>query len=135
MFRSYFVITTGIVFSMYVFCLLLNPNANFSLHDIERILIMAFAGDLPYIIFLSHKELSKKQMLVRKIIHLLVLSAILLYFASLWNWISLNNPRQILVFLSSVCIVYIIVWTTSKYRDKKLTDQINNKLKERYHSS
>jgi len=134
MIRSYFVITTGIVVSMYVYCLICNPNVNFSLDDIGRILIMAGASDLPYVIFLSRRELGKKQMLIRKIIHLLVLSAVLLYFASVWDWVALNNAKQVEVFLLCVLAVYAIVCLTIKFRDKKLTDKINNRLKERYHS-
>jgi uncharacterized membrane protein len=102
MFHSFFLITTGIVISMYVFCLILNPDASFSLDDIGRILLMALAGDLPYVIFLSSKELDKTQMLIRKIIHLIVLSAVLLYFASLWDWVSLHSSKEVAVFLSSV---------------------------------
>lgn len=134
MFRSFFVITTGVVVSMYVFCLILNPAAVFTLDDIGRILLMAAAGDLPLILFWSRRELSERQLMGRKAIHLLVLLAILLYFASLWNWVSLKNAGQVTVFLLGVLAVYFMVTAVSIYRDKKLTDQLNRKIKERYHS-
>ncbi len=134
MIRSFFIITTGITVSMYVFCLLFYPDVSFTLDDIGRILLMAFAGDLPHVIFLSHKELSNKQMLIRKIIHLLVLSAMLLYFASLWDWVMLNDAKEVAVFLTSVWAVYAIVFLMTRHQDKKLTYKINNKLKERYRS-
>ena len=93
MFRSFFTITTGIITSMYVFCLLFHPDASFSLHDIGGILVMAFVSDLPYLLFYSHKELSKKQMYVRKSVHLTVLLSVVLYFAYLWDWISINHTK------------------------------------------
>lgn len=132
MVRSYFMITTGIVVSMYVFCLLFNPDATFSLGDIGRILLMALASDVPYFIFLSRRELNKKQMLARQIIHFLVLTAILLYFASLWDWVDLNDAAQVTIFVLSIIAVYAVIVLTIIYRDKKLTEQINNRLKERY---
>jgi Protein of unknown function (DUF3021). len=134
MFRSFFIITTGIVLSMYVFCLLFEPDARFSLDDIGRILLMALASDLPFFIFLSRREPSKKQMLVRQIIHILVLAAILLYFASLWEWVELNNAAEVIIFLLLIFAVYTAVVITMKYRDKKMTDQMNDKLRKRYHS-
>ena len=134
MVQSFFMITTGIVISMYLFCLIFYPDASFSLDDIGRILLMALAGDLPYVIFLSRREFSKMQMLIRKIIHLIVLSAILLYFASLWDWVSLSSTKEVTVFLATVLAVYVAVFLANNYRDKKLTDKMNDRLKEHYRS-
>ncbi|MBP1761449.1 MAG: hypothetical protein H6Q64_991 [Firmicutes bacterium] len=134
MVQSFFIITTGIIISMYVFCLIFYPDASFSLDDIGRILLMALAGDLPHVIFLSRRELNKMQMLIRKIIHLIVLSAVLLYFASLWDWVSLHSSKEVAVFLSSVLVVYVAVFLATHYRDKKLTDKMNERLNEHYHS-
>lgn len=134
MVRSFFMITTGIVISMYVFCMLFRPDAVFSIDDIGRILLMAVAGDLTYIIFLAGRELSKKQMLMRKIAHLVILSAMLLYFASLWEWVRLDNLKEVGVFLGAVLTVYAVISLAAGYRDKKLTEKINRRLRERYHS-
>lgn len=134
MVQSFFMVTTGIVISMYVFCLIFHPDASFSLDDIGRILLMAFAADLPYVIFLSRREISKTQMLIRKVIHIIVLLAILLYFVFLWDWVTLSNTKEVAVFLLSVLAVYVAVFLASGYRDKKLTDKINDRLKEQYRS-
>ena len=49
MIDSFFMITTGIVTSMYVFCLIFNPDVRFTLADIGRIILMAAVSDLaPY---------------------------------------------------------------------------------------
>ena len=133
MVRAFFVITTGIVASMYVFCMIFNKDAVFSLDDIGRILLMAFASDIPFLIFYSRMELGKKQMLVRQIVHIPVLLAVLFYFAWLWDWVSLNRPKEIIVFIVLVTIVYVIVLTVALYQDKKLADKLNDRLKQRYH--
>ena len=134
MFRSFFIIATGIVISMYVFCLVFNPDANFTLHDIGGILLLAFISDLPYLLLYSGKELSKKQMYIRKAVHLPVLLAMVLYFSHLWNWVDLNRTKEVLVLLLLVLAVYAIVFAITVYYDKKLADKLNHRLKERYRS-
>jgi len=132
MIRSFFMITTGVLISTYIFCLIFRPDAIFSLTDIGRILLLAVAGDLPYVIFLSRRELSRQQMLVRNIVHLIVLSSILAYFVHLWGWVRLSSTKEVLVFLLSVLAVYVAVFFFTKHQDKQLSDKINDKLKERY---
>ena len=133
MFYSFFVITTGVTVSMYVFCLIFNPGVSFSLNDIGRILVMGLASDLPFLIYYSRRELGKKQMFIRAVIHVIVLLAILLYFAQRWDWVSINNPQEVLVFVLLVLGVYAVVSVVTAYRDKKLADKLNDSLKERYH--
>lgn len=134
MFRSFFIIVTGIVTSMYVFCMVFYPDASFSRHDIGRILVMAFVSVLPYLLFYSGKELSKKQMYIRKLIHLPVLLSVVLYFACLWDWISINRTKEVLTLVLLFLFVYIMVYIICKYQDKKLADKLNHRLRERYHS-
>lgn len=134
MLHSFFVITTGIVVSIYVFCLIVHPEAKFSLDDIGRILLMSLASDLPYVIYFSRKELDKKHMFIRKVIHFSVLLAILLYFAQLWNWVSLSNPKEVFIFISLIVGVYVIVFAVATHQDKKLAEKLNERLNQRYHS-
>ncbi|WP_411675965.1 DUF3021 family protein [Caproicibacter sp.] len=134
MFRSFFVITTGVVASMYLYCALLSPGAVFTVKDIGRILLMAFVGDLPLLLFWSRRELSKRRYFIRRIVHMAVLALLLLYFASLWDWISLDKAGEVAVFLLCVLAVYVIVMFVAVLRDKKLSDRMNRKLKERYHT-
>lgn len=132
MVRSYFIITTGVTVSLFVFCRIFVPDALFSLRDIGRILLMAFWGDLPYLIFLSPKELGRNQMLLRTALHALVLAGILLTCAIRWQWVDPASIAQVAVFLLSVSGVYALVVFMTDCRDKKLTEKINLRLKERY---
>jgi hypothetical protein len=134
MLRSFFVITTGIITSMYVFCLVFHPEANFSLDDIGRVLLMALASDLPCVIYYSRKELGKRQMFIRMIIHFPILLAILLYFAQLWDWVSINNPKEVIVFILLIMGVCGVVFANAAYQDKILAEKLNEGLKQRYHS-
>ena len=132
-FRSFFVVTTGIVVSMYVFCVIFNPTATFSLDEIGRILLMAVMSEIPHVIFYSQKELSKKEMFIRMIIHFPILLAILLYLAHIWDWFNLNSPKETGAMIFLILGVYVIVFVTTTYNDKKLADKLNESLKQRYH--
>ena len=131
MLHGYFLITTGVVFSMYIFCLILAPDVSFSLSDIGRILLMALASDLPYVLYYSRRELSRKQMLVRQGLHLVALIAVLLFFAHLWEWIDFHSIAEVAVFLALVLIIYVVVFAITVYRDNRLAERLNEKLKER----
>jgi len=132
--HSFFVIVTGILASILFFCLIFYPDFSFSLKDIGRIFLMALASDLPLVIFYSRNEISKRQMVIRYVILLFVLLSILTYFAHLWDWVELDKPKEVLVFVALVMGVYAIVMATMAYQDKKLSDKLNNGLKRRYPS-
>lgn len=134
MFHGYFVITTGITISMFVSCLLFKPNVTLSPVDIGGILLMAFVGDFTFLIFYSQKELSRKQMLLRFSLHIPMVLAILLLFAHVFHWVNMKNPKEVIVFILLVLGVYAGVLGIAFCRDKKIADQLNNSLKQRYHS-
>ena len=134
MFRSFFVIATGVITSMYIFCLIFEPDASFSLNDIGRVLLMAFVSEFPFILFYSRKELGKKQMLIRTLIHFPVLLTLLIFFAQLWDWVDIYNFKEVIVLVLLIMGVYGIVLSATAYQDQKLADKLNESLKRRYHS-
>lgn len=133
MFHAYFVITTGATLSMYICCLLFNPNGNFSPTDIGGILLVAFISDLSFLIFYSKKDLNKKQMIIRFFIHIPILLITLLYFAHLFKWVNFKSLAQVIVFSILVLSVYIGTILISFLHDKKTADKISDSLKKRYH--
>ena len=132
MFHSFFIITTGIVFSMYVFCLIFSPQATFSVAVFGVILLSAFVTNLPMLIYYSPKELPKEKMLIRIILHFFVLLAILLVLSQLWDWVDFSKPSEIVVYILLVLVVYTTVQLITAYREKKLATSLNKKLKQRY---
>jgi hypothetical protein len=134
MVRAFFLIATGTVASMYVFCLAFNPDAVFTVRDIGRILLMAAASVLTLVLFYSGTELDRRRMLLRKALHLPVLCALLLWFAFRWDWVSPARADQIAVFLLLVLGIYAAVSLMILLHNRKLTERINRRLHERYHS-
>lgn len=134
MIHAFFIITTGVIISMYTFCSILIPDASYTLEDIRRILIMAFASDLPFLIFYSPKEYGKTQMQLRMILHFFIVLGILLFLSHRWDWVNVGDTKETLVFILLVLFVYLGVSAYTTYRDKKLAEKISEKLQERYRS-
>ena len=134
MFHSFFLIVTGVVASMYVFCLAFPADALFSPDVFGIILLTALACELPLLIFYSRGELDKKQMRTRTVIHFFALLAILLGLSQLWDWVDFKKPGEIAVFIALVLCVYVAVEWITVYREKKLADQLNQRLRQRYPS-
>ena len=130
-FHSFFIIFSGSVLAMYVYSLIFGERT-LELHNITALLVMTILGSLALFIFFSKKELSKRQMLIRQCIHLLTITGIMLSAASFMEWISWNEPIQVIVFAVLVITVYIMVVAANEYQHKKLADRLTQKLKERY---
>jgi hypothetical protein len=134
MLRIFTILVTIVTLGMYVFCIVFNPNTNITPADIGGILLMALVIDLTFFIFLSRKELSKKQMIFRVVVHIPILFAVLLYFVHLWNWVDIRDPIEVIFFLLFVLGGYALVLTVTAYQDKKTADKLNAVLKKRYRS-
>jgi len=128
---SFFVIFSGSVLAMYVYLLIFGQNT-VDIHHITALLVMTVLADLASFVFYSRKDLSKKQMFVRYVIHLAVIIGIMLSAATYLEWVRWHEPVQIIVFVGLVVAVYTIVMITDEYQNKKLADKLNQKLKERY---
>ena len=123
MFHSFFVITTGVTMAMYISCRLLYPDTVLSVGDIGS-----------FLIFASGKELGKKQMAVRFCIHIPLEVAIVLFFASKWDWVNIDKPLEVAVFVLLILGVYAAVLAVAYYQDKKTADKLNDSLRKKYHS-
>jgi hypothetical protein len=65
--------------------LIFHPEADFHLEDLGDTAAGRFQRSAPYRFPVAEK-LGRRQMLLRKIIHMVLLASILLNFASLWDW-------------------------------------------------
>lgn len=134
MLHSFSVIVAGVVMAMFVSCLVLNPEAVFSVTDIGGILLVALLSELAFFVFLSRGELSKRQMAARFGIHILLVVILVLGFAWFWGWMDIEKPVEVAVFVLLILGVYAIVLAAALYRDQKTADRLNDELKKRYPS-
>lgn len=63
--NDYFLIVTGVVFSIALFGTLFNSDAELDIADIWNILISGVVFTLPHFVFVSRTELNKRQWRIR----------------------------------------------------------------------
>lgn len=124
---EYFVITTCVTAAIAILGQALEPSAKFGYEAYFSPLIFGLVGLIPSLVTYSRKELSLRQMLIRKALHLIVLEATLIAFG-LWARI-LHGMTNVSLFGLSVFIVYLMVNLISWQLDKKDADEINKTLK------
>lgn len=122
LFRDYFIIFTIIILGT----ALLNPTHSFTFSEIMLSALFALAGDLPSIVLHSKKELSHKQRYIRKIIHFVLLEAVILTFGNITGQVS--GVKQTALFGLEILGVYLLVGFFSWLIDYKTASDINRKL-------
>lgn len=125
--REYFIITTCVTAATALLGQALDPAARFGYEAFFSPLIFGLIGLLPSLITYSPKELSFRQALVRKVLHFIVLEAMLIGFG-FWSGI-LHSLTDATFFCLTVLIVFLTVNLISWQFDKKDAYKINQMLK------
>ena len=89
--------------------------------------LAALLATLPSLVLYSKKELTLKQTIVRKTLHLLVLEALLTVVA--WLCRNVSTLGETLIFMSLVFVIYVVVLLISLWLQSKDAKQINEGLK------
>lgn len=124
---EYFVITTCVTLSIAILGQVLDPAARFGYEAYFSPLIFGFVGLVPSFVTYSRKELSFRQTLLRKVLHVVVLEVTLVAFA-FWAGI-LHSFADASLFGLAVFLVYLAVNLISWQFDKKDAGEINKTLK------
>ena len=124
---EYFIITTCVTAAIAILGLSLDPTAKLSYEAYFSPLIFGLVSLAPSFVTYSRKELSFRQALVRKVLHVVVLEATLIAFG-FWARI-FHRAADAFFFGLAVFAVYIIVNLISWQLDKKDAGDINKTLK------
>ena len=124
---EYFIITTCVTAAIGVLGLSLEPEARFGYEAYFSPLIFGAISLIPSLVTYSSKELSLPQTLIRKVLHVIVLEAMLITFG-FWAGILIGTADTIF-FALTVFIVYLLVNFINWKLDKKTAGEINTMLK------
>ena len=124
---EYFIITTCVTAAMALLGLSLEPAAKLGYESFFSPLIFGLVSLVPSFVTYSRKELSLRQTLVRKVLHVIVLEAMLIAFG-FWAGI-LHGVADAFFFGLAVFIVDLAVNLISWQIDKKDAGEINKTLK------
>lgn len=125
---TYFIIVTLVVVATYVLGILFRPDQTFGYEAFLSPLIYGFFGILPTIVMYSKKELSIKQLIVRKILQLVILEVILMIVAFYDAGAFASNPGLLIGFGLSVLIIFVMTHIISFVLDCAQAKELNKSL-------
>ena len=128
MINTYFMLTTMILAVMTVLGTFFFSEIRFGYEQFEASLFYAAWGTLPNIVMYAKKELTMKQMLIRKIIQLILVEGIVLVVALPTEMMKSGNNELVISLVICVFVIYILTHVIEWYQDsvtaKKMTEEL-----------
>ncbi len=128
LFMSFFIIVTLVNVATYILGITLQPEIQFGYEALLSPLIYGFFGVLPFAIMYSNRELSVRQLLIRKSVQLLLIEVLLLYISFGGGMFDPSNTRLAMPLAGSILIIYVLVnlilWLLDLNTAKSLTNEL-----------
>lgn len=125
-------IMTGISFSTAIFITVFIPKLKFDISLIWEIVAMSAVCALGNMIYYYKRDLTKKQMKLRIIIHYLYINAVVFGGSFLWEWLTPGLIPEFLVMLLLVTVVYVIITVVTIRQEVKIAENLNRRLRKQY---
>ncbi|MCM1166542.1 MAG: hypothetical protein NC299_02830 [Lachnospiraceae bacterium] len=124
----YFILVTCITAGMAILGSILDPDTSLGYDAFVSPFIFAALGIIPNLLMYSSKELSDKQIILRKIIQLAVIEAEVVGVCIISPAIHSENPEVIIGVIISVLVIFIlvnfIIMMNSYFSAKQLTKEL-----------
>ncbi|NLG04287.1 MAG: DUF3021 domain-containing protein [Clostridia bacterium] len=92
-------------------------------------LLFSLLGTLPGLLFFMGENLSETYIHIQYAIHFILVELLICIVAYVMNFV--HTPFQILVLVVDVAIIYVVKRALSFRQDYKLSEDLNEKIKER----
>lgn len=124
----YFMLVTFLVIFIWGAGTILEPDRVVTYDVLLSPLIYGVVGALPSLMFYSKKELSIRQVIIKKILHFLLLTGFILGF-SIWNHVIQSWIQAVAIFLG-VCLINVsiqlIQWRKELHTARELSKALAN---------
>jgi len=131
--NQFFLIFTVIIIAMLIINRLTAVDV-IATNDILMALFLAALSSLAGIIVYSKKDPKRAEALIRSVIHFIIVLGIYITLGTLGRWINWAAPFEVALWIAIFVAVYVIVSLIDYFQTKKLADDLNTKLKQRYGS-
>jgi hypothetical protein len=119
---SYFIIVTGVTLLIGVVGIQYEPDRKFGYEAFFSPLIFGLIGVIPSLATYSNKELTLKQMILRKVVQFFVLEVMILTFGCIMGIMKTDILGTMALSIFAVFVaVHIIEWLIDNKRAEKLT--------------
>ena len=131
---DFFVITTFVNIAIFVLGSVYRQGVTLSYDAFLTPPLYGLFGTIPGWILYSKKELTRKQIIIRKIFQVIFLEIILMLLTFPGDHFCMENMGEIISFAMSVLIIYILVhlitWIFDKKQAKIMMEDISNYQKQ-----
>ncbi|MBQ6807247.1 MAG: DUF3021 family protein [Lachnospiraceae bacterium] len=123
-------VTTGVIFAEAIFITVFLPDTLFTVSMLWETVGTSFICVLGNLFYHSKYELSKKQIIVRMVLHYIYINIVVFGVGNVFQWRIVDSIQMILLMIFLIAVVFIavsvIMWTGSK----KTSELLNRQLKE-----
>ncbi len=130
--QTYFYVLSGSIISTAIYITIFLPDLYFNVEIIWQVIVVSAITSLGTLIYRSKREISKKQMRIRHIIHYTYINVVVLVAAVMWRWVNCNRISQIIAMVLLVAGVYFSVTAAMFSNEKRIAESINQRLRARY---
>lgn len=125
---TYFIIVTLINLSTFVLGSIYRPEERFGYDAFLTPLLYGFLGILPMCVMYSAKEMTRREVFIRKILQFILLEVLLLGFVFGYAGGSKDNMGQIVSFALSVFVIFVLAHVISFMLDTQEARQMTRDL-------
>ncbi len=129
MLRVFIYVTAGNTIGAAIFLTLFYRDIQFSYGFLWQFISIAAVCAFSTLIFWSRKELSKKQIAIRYVLHYVYNNFVVVGGAFLYKWLEPGQIINIAFMFFLVAAVYICIITAMFKNDEKTAEDLNKKLR------
>lgn len=124
-------ITTGVLIAATVFIGIFSKFEEVSANILWQVLACSFLCAMGSLIY-PQREVSKQEMCILTGINYILINLIVLGCGLWFDWFGIEQIGRVATMLILIAAVFVSIWGSSYYRQKKLADEFNKRL-EAYH--
>jgi hypothetical protein len=102
------------------------PGQDLTADYLWKIPLLAFCSVIPAMVLYSDKEISKREFIIRRILHFLFTALVVVGLLLIYRWLSLSFLIWFIIFF---VFVFFVVTQIGFSVERKLADKINKKIK------
>ncbi|MBQ7460282.1 MAG: DUF3021 family protein [Oscillospiraceae bacterium] len=126
--NQFFLITVCVMFFTSVVDLFCGYGIKYDSSYPWILMLTGFLGALPSLVFIFNKEPTKKQFIIRCVIHYLLLCAVITGEGFLLDWF--DNTAGIFILLGELTVAYALVWLAMYFSSLSIKIGVNKALQE-----
>ena len=130
--RTFFYVLSGSIISTAIFITIFWPGLMFPIAVVWQVIIMSAITSCGTLFFYSKKEISKKKMKLRMVLHYVYINIVALGAAFACAWINFTNLVQIGSMVLLVAAVYFSVNLAMFNSEKRVADHMNQRIRTIY---